>query len=170
MLSFERFKHGHHYLSEKLFLPLEYGAVPAYYGNGHTILDMLNVNTKAFIDRLDFESDEAFADKIVHLLHHPEELQRMQDEPAFHDVETARKRVMFLHPVGKIGEEGNPELYKILRENDRFKKFINGANIKIRATGVDYGGLVKHVLNISSIQNVTDPDECVDIEVHGCCF
>ena len=104
MLSFERYQNGSDYLSEKLFLPLEHGAIPAYFGNGQKIIDMLKVNRKSYVDRSDFESAEAFADKIIDLLRHPEELQRMQNEPVFHDPEMAFKRILFFSPPLRFGE------------------------------------------------------------------
>lgn len=68
MIAFERFEQGHEYLSEKLFIPLEYGAVPAYYGNGHRLMESLTVNPKSFLDRTKFPNDQAFAEHIVSLL------------------------------------------------------------------------------------------------------
>lgn len=169
MLAFERFQEGHHYLSEKLFIPLEHGAVAAYYGNGHSILDILTVNRNSFIDRLQFTSDEAYADRIVYLLRHPKELQRMQEEPVFYNVEMAQKRALFMVHVGNTTEEWNPELYRAFRESEKFKKFINAKRITYRAYGVNPVSIVKHVLNITSLVRVHDPDSCVDIEVSGCC-
>ena len=170
MLSFERFQLGHHYLSEKLFMPLEHGAIPAYFGNGHSILDMLTVNRNAFLDRIEFSSDEAFADEIVDLLRHPDKLQKMQQEQIFHDLEMAKKRILFIAQLDKSNQEWNPELYHALRENAKFNRFINATNVRIRSSGVNNVEIIKHVLNLSSIDYVHDPAACVDIEVNGCCF
>jgi len=67
VVAFERFQPGMEYLSEKPFLPVRFGAVPLYYGNGQRLAASQGVDVLPWIDRADSPSDEAFAERVVTL-------------------------------------------------------------------------------------------------------
>jgi hypothetical protein len=170
MLAFERHQPGVHYLGEKIFLPLEYGAISAYFGNGHEYLDLLRVNRRSFIDRSAFPSDDEFAENIVHLLRYPKELQKMQEEIVFFDPVMAWKRIFYFEVPELMGEAGAPELYRALRNIEKFRKLSNRSGLKVRTGG--NGGqinIIQHILNITSIVHVKDENDCPELEAFGCC-
>ena len=172
MLAFERFSEGYEYLSEKLLLPMEYGAIPAYRGNGHQWIDWLSINREAFIDRNSFSSDEAFAKGIVELLRDPQRMDRMQHAKAFVNLQDAKDRIFFFNEPFKIGEKGYPALVEYVRNNPLFKRLMNKQVVTYyNPRSIASIEWLRFMLNAGEMRRVTDPAEFdkADIEFDWCC-
>ena len=83
IISFEKPFGRNEYLSEKPFLALVHGAVGVYHGNGQTIMHEIGLNTQKFLDRDNFESDEAFGDAIAELAQDEARLDTMRRLPNY---------------------------------------------------------------------------------------
>jgi hypothetical protein len=79
IVSFEHFAAGFQYLSEKPFLPLEFGAIPLYHGNGQSFMDACGLNTKRLIDVSHFPTYSLFCQHVVDMLKLPSRLQALAD-------------------------------------------------------------------------------------------
>ena len=172
MISFERFYHNMDYLSEKLFIPFEYGAIPVYMGNGHSIMDLLTVNRRAFVDAKNYRTVDLLADELVRLLQHPVELQQMQNEPVFLDWQQAYNRIRFVFSPLEIGEKGAPELYKIIESSDRLRGLKDRPTLsyyRLRERPPNATYMLMTMFNAGKVVEVNPLSKCPDIILDWCC-
>lgn len=80
IVSFENYTDGLAYLSEKPFLPLEFGAVPLYHGNGQSLMHACGVNAARLIDASTFPDYSLFCQHVVDMLMSPWRLQELADK------------------------------------------------------------------------------------------
>jgi len=169
VVAFERYLPGKTYLSEKVFMPMEHGAIPIYRGNGHKWMDLLSVNRKAFLDRNDYRTEEDFARAVVDLLKDNERMLAMQREPVFTDESMAYKRVMFFKNPGAIGENGIPELYRYVRTEPKFAHLLNKQVLAVWIPLVPVADdIFKVLFNVSRVVRLKSA-ECADAEFDWCC-
>ena len=177
MLAFERFTPGAHYLSEKLFIPLEKGSVSAYFGNGYEYMDQLTVNRKAFIDYGRFNNIDLFADEIIRLLRTPDELQSIQDEHVFEDPDLARQKIMFVtKPLEADIDKAAPELRTIIRHTERLQALTKRRELTFQSLtshGPSDEGKAALLSTLFSSPDIGRPkvatEICPDILLDWCC-
>lgn len=172
ILAFERATPGLDYLGEKLFLPLYYGAIPAYRGNGHRLMDKLTLNRKSFIDRNSFASDEEFAKGIVALLKDEKRLEEIQREPIYENYPVAAARMNFWNDPERYAEKGIPEILKFIKNSPRFRPFLNRDVIYYWTPREDHNveKVVKVLLNARNVVKLPNARANeADVEVDRCC-
>jgi len=160
------------YLSEKLFIPMNYGAIPVYRGNGHQWFDQLTVNHEAFLDRANYKSDEELGHAIVNLLRNSTRMLQIQREPVFKDESVAYKRANFYLYPEEIGKEGIPEIYEFVRSSERFARVLNKSVLTYsipytRVKTKAQGGILKVLFGADKV--VRRDDQCADVEFDWCC-
>jgi len=162
-------------MGEKPFLPLEYGAITAYHGNGQRWMDMYGVNRKKnMIDREDFKSDEEFAYGIVALLKDSARLELMQAEPVFFDPVNIEKKVRFFTDPKRVGNAAFPEISEYVRSSPRFKNMLDRPLLTYvdtrwdtRSLGAD---LLATIFNATKVVKCPATDEeFADVEMYMCC-
>jgi hypothetical protein len=173
VLAFERHTKVHNYLGEKLFLPLEYGAVPVYAGNGHPWMKLLGVNPNALLDRAQYESDNAFAEAVVGLLKDPQRLDTMQSQPVFRNVTLASGIVkMYVDPL-KTGATSYPDLFARIQSTPKLRRLYGRKLITFSTSSGDpfnVQTIVKGLFHAKYAVRLERADEeDADIVVYRCC-
>lgn len=116
ILSIDNYNNNNLYLSEKFFIPLAYGAIPAYIGNGQSFIEWNEINKECYLDRINYESDEAFAYAIVDVLKNQQKLEYMQQQKRGN----SDKLSFWYNGPLTIGDKGSPELIKYMRTHFDF--------------------------------------------------
>lgn len=117
ILSIDNYNHDYTYLSEKFFLPLVYGAIPIYSGNGDNILqNVLNINNNCYLTRKNYSSDQDFANAIVELLKNKDKMKNMQIVDHFTSSQGLDRINFWIDGPKKVGYSGAPELIDYLRK------------------------------------------------------
>lgn len=145
ILSIDNYNDDNIYLSEKFFMPLAYGAIPAYIGNGQQFIEWASINKECYLDRINYVSDEEFAYSIVNLLKNHKNLEYMQQKK---EGDRDKLNFWFSGPLS-IGEKGFPELITYMRNNFNFS---NKNEITYK---VDYHHMNKNVHYLGELLSIT---------------